>query len=129
MKLRPATKRDFRNTSASKKCDNDVVSANYDVINMSIFGWLEAIKKSDFRRMVYNYYTWIKETFYFKKRKTELKLFNTALTLLLWVKELILAKMLIWQKMMIGTKTYISWYYILHMCAYLRKNIKFLPYT
>ena len=65
MKLRPVTKRDFRNTSTSKECDNDVVSANYDVIIMSIFGWLEAIKKSDFKRMVYNYYTWIKETFYY----------------------------------------------------------------
>ena len=36
---------------------------------MPIYDWLEAIEKPEFKRMVYNYYTWIKETFYFKKRK------------------------------------------------------------
>ena len=59
---------------------------------MPIYDWLEAIEKPEFKRMVYNYYTWIKETFHFKKRKQNEKLFNIALTLFLWVKELFLVK-------------------------------------
>ena len=54
MKRRPATKLDKRNTATSKKFDNDVMSANCDVIAfIPIYGQFAAIRKPDPGRMVY----------------------------------------------------------------------------
>ena len=53
MKLEPVTKLDKRNKIISKKFDDDVMSANYDVIVIfQIFGQLGMIQKPDSGRIV-----------------------------------------------------------------------------
>ena len=53
MKLEPVTKLDKRNKIISKKFDDDVMSANYDVIVIfQIFGQLGVIQKPDSGRIV-----------------------------------------------------------------------------
>ena len=48
MKLRPVTKFDKRNKTTSKKCDDDVMSANCDVmVTFLIYGQFGAIWKPD----------------------------------------------------------------------------------
>ena len=54
MKLGPITKLDKRNKTTSKKIDDDVMSKNYDVIEIfSIYGQIEGIRKPDSGRIVY----------------------------------------------------------------------------
>ena len=58
MKLRPAPKRDRRNMAMSKKFDDDIMSANCDVIVIfPIYGQLGAIQKPDSEHMVCKIYT------------------------------------------------------------------------
>ena len=53
MKLEPVTKLDKRNKIISKKFDDDVMSANYNVIVIfQIFGQLGVIQKPDSGRIV-----------------------------------------------------------------------------
>ena len=53
MNLGPVIKLDKRNKGTSKKCDNDVTSANCDVIVIfSIYGQFGAIQKPDSRGTV-----------------------------------------------------------------------------
>ena len=53
MKLGAVTKPDKRNKTTSKKIDDDVMSANFDVIvTFLIYGQLEAIPKPDSERIV-----------------------------------------------------------------------------
>ena len=60
MKLTPITKLDKRNTVTPKKIDDDVMSANCDVIVFSpIYGQFTAMQKLDSRRMVYKTYIFI----------------------------------------------------------------------
>ena len=55
MKLGPVTKLEERNMTTSKKCDDDVMSTNYDVIfSLLIYGQFGAIGKWDSRRIVCN---------------------------------------------------------------------------
>ena len=57
MKLEPVTKRDKRDTTTSKKFDDDAMPTNYGVIvNFSIYGRFETIWKPDSRRMICNSY-------------------------------------------------------------------------
>ena len=64
MKLGPVTKLDKRNTATSKKFDNDIMSANCDVIVFfPIYGQLAAIQKPDSRCMVYKTYIFINSNF------------------------------------------------------------------
>ena len=66
MKLGPVTKLDKRNTRTSKKCDDYVRSANYDVIVVFwIYGQFGAIPKPDSGFVVRKTYIFI--TFYLTK--------------------------------------------------------------
>ena len=58
MKLGLVTKRDKKNKS--KKIDDNVMSANYDVIvSFPIYGHFGAIQKPDSERMDFNFYIFI----------------------------------------------------------------------
>ena len=60
MKLGPVTKLDKRNTTKSKKFDDYVVSANYDVIVIFlIYGRFGPIRNLDSGRMVYDFHIFI----------------------------------------------------------------------
>ena len=60
MKLGTVTKIDKRNTTKSKKIDDDFTSENCDVIaNFPIYGQFGAIRKLDSRRMVCKTYIFI----------------------------------------------------------------------
>ena len=60
-KLGPVTKLDKRNKTTSKKVNDDVMSANYDVIVVfPIFGQFGAIPKPDSGRIVCKTYFFIK---------------------------------------------------------------------
>ena len=60
MKLGTVTKIDKRNTTKSKKIDDDFISENCDVIaNFPIYGQFGAIQKLDSRRMVCKTYIFI----------------------------------------------------------------------
>ena len=60
MKLGPVTKLDKINKKLSKKFGNDVISENYDVIAIfSFYGKFGAIRKPNFRRVVYKTYIFI----------------------------------------------------------------------
>ena len=60
MKLGTVTKIDKRNTTKSKKIDDDFISENCDVIvNFPIYGQFGAIRKLDSRRMVCKTYIFI----------------------------------------------------------------------
>ena len=64
MKLGPVTKLDKRNTSTSKKFDDDVMSASYGVIVIfPIYGWFRAVRYPDSGRMVYDSYIIIVSNF------------------------------------------------------------------
>ena len=70
------------------------MSANCDVIVIfPIYGQSGAISKPDYGRIVYETYIFIKSNLLsYENWKQNLKISNTALTLLLWVKVLILPK-------------------------------------
>ena len=60
MKLGSVTKLDKRNKKPSKKCDNDFMSANCDVIVIfTIYGQFRAIRKVDSRYIVCKTYIFI----------------------------------------------------------------------
>ena len=60
MKLGPVTKIDKRNKITSKKFDDDVVSANCDILLIfSIYGQFRAIRKPDSGRIVCKTYIFI----------------------------------------------------------------------
>ena len=68
MKLEPLTKNDMKNKTTSRKFDGDAMSENCDVTAIfPIYGQFRAISKPNS----------------LQKLKTELKICNTALTLLL----------------------------------------------
>ena len=68
MKLGPVTKLDKRNKTTSKKFDDDIMSANCDVIVISpINGQFGAIRKPDFGRIVCKTYNFINSNFLFYK--------------------------------------------------------------
>ena len=70
------------------------MSANCDVIVIfPIYGQSGAISKPDYGRIVYETYIFIKSNLLsYENWKQNLKISNTALILLLWVKVLILPK-------------------------------------
>ena len=78
MKLGPETKLDKRNKTTSKNFDEDVMSADCDVIVIfPIFSQFGPIRKPDSQRT-------LKVTFYLTKTENRTKnISNTALTLLL----------------------------------------------
>ena len=87
------TKLDRRNKTMSKKIDNDVMLKNCDIILIfSIYGQFGAIRKPDSRHRVCKGYVVISSNLLFYKNWKQLKIPNTALTLLLWVKVLFLLK-------------------------------------
>ena len=60
MKLEPVTKLNKRNMTLSKKFDDDVMSANYDIIFIFlIYGQFGAIWKPDLGRIVCKTYIFI----------------------------------------------------------------------
>ena len=69
MKLGPVTKLDKRNKTTSKKFDDDIMSANFDVIVVisPINGQFGAIRKPDFGRIVCKTYIFINSNFLFYK--------------------------------------------------------------
>ena len=79
MKAGPVTKLDKRNTATSKKIEDDVMSANCDVIVIfPIYGHFGAYREPDSGHIVCKTYIFI------QKPKIELKyLLNTAVILLL----------------------------------------------
>ena len=92
MKLRPVTKLEKRKNATSKKFDKDGILENCDVIsNFLIYGQFRAILKLDSRGIVCKFYIYIKSNFLFYKNwRQNKKISNTAVTLLLWVKVLVL---------------------------------------
>ena len=94
MKLESVTKLDKRNTTTSKNFDNDVMTANCDVIVIfPINGQFETIRKSSSGRMVCKTYFLINSNLLsYKNWKQNKKISNTSLILLLWVKVLLLTK-------------------------------------
>ena len=65
-----------------------VILGSYDVIVFFlIYGWFEAIRKLDSRHMVCDSYIFINNNLLpYKNWKQNLKISNTALPLLIWVK-------------------------------------------
>ena len=64
MKLGPVSKIDKRNTTTSKKVDDDVLSANCDVfVIFPIYGQFEAIRKPDSGRTACKTYIFINSNF------------------------------------------------------------------
>ena len=60
MKLRPVTKLDKRKRTTLKKINDDLISENWDIINIfPIYGQLGAIRKSDSGRIVFKNYIFI----------------------------------------------------------------------
>ena len=60
MKLGPVTKLDKRNKTTSKKIDDDIVSANCDIIAIfPTYGQFGVIRKPDSRRIVCKTYIFI----------------------------------------------------------------------
>ena len=93
MKLRPVTKLDKWNKT-SKKFVVDVMSENCDVIVIfQISGQFGEVRRLDSRHRVCKGYVFSKSNLlYYKNWKQNLKISNTALTLMLWVKVLFWAK-------------------------------------
>ena len=61
MKLEPVTKDDKKNTVISKSFDDDIISANCDIIVIfPIYGQFGAIRKLDFGRTICKTYIFIK---------------------------------------------------------------------
>ena len=94
IKLGLVPKLDKKNTSTSKRFDDDVMPANYDVIVFfPIYGQFAAIRKPDSRHRAYKTYIFISSNLVsFRTWKQNWKISNTAAILLLWVKVLILQK-------------------------------------
>ena len=68
MKLGPVTKLDKINKKLSKKFDDDVMSKNYDIIAIfSFYGKFGAIRKPNFRHVVYKTYISLIVTLCLKK--------------------------------------------------------------
>ena len=90
MKLGPVSKIDRKNKTTSKTCDYDVISENCDVIAIfPIYSEFGAICKTNSRCIVCKTYILINSNLLsYKNWKQNLKVFNTALTLFLWVKVL-----------------------------------------
>ena len=73
MKLRPVLKFDRRNMAMSKKFDDDIMSANCDVIVIfPIYGQSGAIQKPDSGHMVCKIYT-VMNSIYLTKTKNSTK--------------------------------------------------------
>ena len=85
MKLGPVTKLDKRNKETLKKIDDDVISANCDVIVIFlIYGQFGAIQTPDSGRIVCKTYIFINSNLLsYKNWEYNKKIFNTTLTLLL----------------------------------------------
>ena len=85
MKLGPVSKLDRRNKTTSKKFDVDVISENYDVIVIFwILGQFGAIRRPDSGHRVCKSYVFSNRNLLsYKNSKQNLKISNTALTLLL----------------------------------------------
>ena len=94
LKLRPVTKLDTTNKTMSKKLDDDVLLANCQVIVIfPIYGQFAVIQKPDSGHIACKTYIVISSNLLsYKHWKKNQKSFNTALTLLLWVKVLFLPK-------------------------------------
>ena len=90
MKLGPVTKLYKRNKTSSKKLDDDFMSEHFDVITIFfIFVQFGAVRRPDPRRRVCKSYVFSNSNLVsYKNWKQNLKISNTALTLLLWVKVL-----------------------------------------
>ena len=74
MRLGPVTEPDERKTTTLKKIDDDVISANCDVIVYSpIYDQFETIRKPDSKCMVSNTCISIKVTLYFTKAENRTK--------------------------------------------------------
>ena len=89
MKLRQAAKLDKKNeTKKLRKFAVDVMSANCNaIVIFSVYGQFGAIRKPDSGRLVYKTYIFSKSSLMsYKNWKQNENTFNTALTLLLWVK-------------------------------------------
>ena len=85
MKLGPVTKLDKKNKTTSKKIDNNVMSENCNAIAIfSIYGQFGAIRKPDSECRVCKNYALLNSNFLsYKNCQQNLKISNTALTLLL----------------------------------------------
>ena len=131
MKLEPVINLEEKHGDV-KKIDDDVMSANCDVIIFfPIYGQFVAIRKPDFRRMVYKTYILIKNNlFILEKLKTELKISDTALMLtqlLYSLKNGDFLQKKCWHQQsqeVLGTKRYLFWTYLC-VSTYLQ-NFKFL---
>ena len=131
MKLGPVTKIDKRNT---KTCGNDVLSPNIDfIVIFRIYGQFEAIRKPNSRRMVCNSHIFMNINFSsYKNSKQSIKISNTALILLLWIKVIFLPKTLIFSERnaeISKVKQVLVWKSIfseaIYVCTYVL-NFKFL---
>ena len=72
MKIRPVTKLDTRNKTASKKIDDDVMSENCDVIVIFlVYSQFGAIRKLDTRRIVCKIYIFININLLSYKNRTK----------------------------------------------------------
>ena len=68
MKLKPVTKIDKTNKQSQKKIDDDVISANYDIIfSFRNYGQFEAIQRRDSGRIVCKTYILLIVTFFLTK--------------------------------------------------------------
>ena len=85
MKLGPVTKLDKRNKKTSKKFDNDAISGNCDVIVIFwIVSQFGAVRRPDSGHSVCKSYVFSNSSLLsYKNWKQNLKISNTALTLLL----------------------------------------------
>ena len=92
MKLEPVTKPGKRNKTTLKKFGDDVVSGNCDVIViLPIYGQFWAIRKPDSGYIVCKTYIFFNSNLLsYRNWKQNWKISNTALTMLLWVKVLLL---------------------------------------
>ena len=94
IKLGPVPELDKRNKTTSKKFDNVVMLENYETIAIfPIYRQFGAIWKPDFGRIVCKTYILINgDSFCSENWKQNLKISNTTLTILSWVKVLFLPK-------------------------------------
>ena len=68
MKLKPVTKIDKTNKQSQKKTDDDVISANYDIIfSFRNYGQFGAIQRRDSGRIVCKTYILLIVTFFLTK--------------------------------------------------------------
>ena len=90
MKFEPVTKRDKRNTTTSKKFDDDFMLEKWDVIAIfSIYSQFGAIRKPDSGRIACKTYIFISDNLlFYKKWKQKKQISEKFFILLLWVKVL-----------------------------------------